>query len=160
MTVFIDLSAIYRKLNILILGSYSPENKPVLDNLAIFLRERGFPHANLANELINEPKNVSEGLKNINNLSQIEELMKKSDFNIFILFPEKNDSTIVELTKFVGFSEYDKKREKTLLLLPNDYDASMVIDLIGQKTINCHRYIDNIAEIQQRCLVFIKTNLT
>jgi hypothetical protein len=125
-----------------------------LDELVDIIREKGFENTNLVEELIEIPKNQKSGFL----LTEIEKEMHDSDFNIFILFPKENNSVIVELTSFVKSKDFEKKQDRFLLCLPYDYNASMVIDLIGQKKLNVF-YYNEAVEIQQKCFVFIKSNL-
>ena len=84
--------------------------------------------------------------------------MEKFDFNIFIVFPEHNNSVIVELSSYVKSELYNIKREKSVVLLPFEYGYAMVEGLIFQKKINTFRY-NNEVEIKQYCYTFLKTNL-
>jgi len=140
---------------ILIFGSYHKDNEPILVKLICSLKKRGFKKTRLA----------KHPFKNINGLSfeekmgiaftKIENKMKKADFNIFIFFDKENDSTLVELTAFVKSPHFSDKKKNTLLILPNDYNASMLIGLIGQNRLNIFRY-NNEYMIYQYCYVFIK----
>ena len=142
---------------ILIFGSYHKDNEPILVKLILSLKKRGFKKTRLA-------KYPS---KNINGLTfeekmgivftKIEKKMKKADFNIFILFDKENESTLVELTAFVKSPHFSDKKNKTLLILPKNYNVSMLIGLIGQNKLNIFRY-NNDYMIYHYCYGFIKRN--
>jgi len=158
MSIFIDPSTSYHKFKILVFGSYHPSYKARLDELVEIIRKKGFKQTNLVEELNNSQKksHTEEGKRSL--ISDIEKEMKNSDFNIFVLFPNENDSVIGEFTWLVRSEFYEEKQEKVLLLMPFDYDHSVVLDIIEHKRVNSYRY-NNEIDMQQKCIVFIKTNL-
>ncbi|MHA1291911.1 MAG: hypothetical protein ACTSQJ_04485 [Promethearchaeota archaeon] len=159
MSLFIEINKIYYKVKILILGSYHPKYKPILNNLVEFIRGKGFKNANLAEELIKISKKKLGEERRGSLITEIEREMKYSDFNIFVLFPNKNNSVIGELTWLIRAEFYENKQKKVLVLMPFDYNYTIVLDIIEKnKKVNCFRYSNEI-ELQQKCFVFIKTNL-
>lgn len=114
MSHFLENQIKYPKISVLILGSYLPKNLAHLYELKAYLKEKGFKNTKLANDLVNN----SNGNQSI--LSEIKELMFKTDFNIFVLFSNRNDpsyngeneSTIVELDLLIHSDYYSEKKKK------------------------------------------------
>lgn len=158
MSIFIDPSKIYQRFKILVFGSYHPNYIAILDRLVENIRKVGFKQTNLVKELTNSQKKSYTEESKRSLISDIEKEMKNSDFNIFLLFPDENDSVIGEFTWLVRSAFYEEKQEKVLLLMPFDYDHTVVVDIIEHKKVNCYRYNSEI-DMQQKCIVFIKTNL-
>ncbi len=158
MASLINTSYINERIKILIFGSYHPKNKPILDNLVTFLKEKGFRNTSLAQiPIYDSIKNTYEE-KMATVLTKIEEKMIDAHFNLFILFEEENESTLIELTCLVKSEYYSEKKETLLVVLPRNFNVSMLAGLIGQKRVNVFRY-DYKFEIFKYCLVFIKRNL-
>ncbi len=126
-----------------------------LIKLICSLRKRGLKKTKLAKHPFKNTDGLSFEEKMSIAFSKIEKKMLKADFNIIIIFPNENDSTLVELTSFVKSPHFSDKNNKTLLILPKEYNASMLIGLIGQNRLNVFRY-SNEHMIYQYCYVFIK----
>ena len=158
MPLFVDISKLISKVKILVYGSYHPDNLPILVNLVSFLKEKGFINTFLAKELIKIPQELKSENKNAFIYNEIKKKMLETDFNIFILFYNKNDSVIVELSSLVDSENFEEKYEKTLVNLPFDYDYTIVKGLISEYKLNIFRY-NNEFELEQFCFSFIKRNL-
>lgn len=146
-----------KPLKILIFGSYHKNYESILVKLVCYLRRKGFKKTGLAKHPFKNTIGLSYEEKMSLAFSKIEKKMLNADFNIFIFFPNENDSTLVELTSLVKSSRFSDKKNKTLVILPKNYNASMLIGLIGQNKINIFRY-SNEYMIFQYCYVFIKRN--
>jgi len=158
MSIFINPRKFFGKYSILVLGSYYPEYKAQLEDLIEFLRNEGFENTKLAEELIEFPENLQSDERKIYLISKIEKEMEKSDFNVFVLFPKKNDSVIAELMLLIHKEYYREKKGGVILFTPSDYSHIIVEGLIIRDGINHFSYSNDI-EMKQKCLVFIKTNL-
>jgi hypothetical protein len=149
---------IKEKVKIIVYGSYHPTNKPILDSLVKYLKDKGFQDTKLALDLITIPeKGLSEDYEAII-LTQIEELMNEVDFNIFVLFPKENNSTLIELTSLIKSDMFSTKKDKTLVILNRNYNVSMLLGLLKRDEINTFRY-DSAFEICRKAYIFIRQNL-
>lgn len=157
----------FRRLNIdqiqseiLVLGSYHPINKPIVDNLVKFLKERGFLNTFLASEVIPEPSEeiLKEKDRNAYIYTEMVKLMDNSDFNIFILFPEKNDSVVTELTSLIHSNNFEEKSDKIIVYIPYDYNYTISMGIMSENRLNIYVYNDE-SEIYQHCLTFIYRNI-
>ncbi|MHA1793042.1 MAG: hypothetical protein ACTSVI_10390 [Promethearchaeota archaeon] len=158
MNYFTNISTKFKDVSILILGSYRPDNIEILQNLRNFLKKKGFENARLANDVEKNIQGDSYGEKMGAILAKIVDIMLMSEFNIFVIFDEANDSTLIELGEFVSSNEFLNKKSKTLVFLPRHYDKSMLVGYIHNKKINVHQY-DFGSDILQFCLTFITNNL-
>jgi len=145
-------------LRILVFGSYHKDNEPTLLKLINYLRKKGFKKTTFAKHLFKDIEGLSYEEKMGIALNKIEKKMLKTDFNIFVFFSIANDSTIVELTSLVKSVHFSEKKSKTLVILPREYNASMLVGLIGQNRLNIFRY-NNKNMIYQYCYSFIKRNI-
>jgi len=171
MTIFRRRESLSSNIKILLLGSYLVRNLIVLENLKNYLRERGFLKTYIAKDLIEESiiSSLSSRAKSIYN--KIEELMVKFDFNIFILFSNRNrknerfletynrenESTIIELSSLVNSEVFEEKTKRTLVFLPKGYNPTMVKGFISQKKLNIFEY-ENEHQIFQKTFVFVRQN--
>ncbi len=141
----------------MILGSYNNENEQILIKLKCFLKGKGFKNTQLAKHPFEKTNGLSYEEKMCIALNKIEKKMLEADFNIFVFFPSENDSTLVELTSLVKSAQFSDKKEKTLVILHKNYNASMLMGLIGQNKIIVFRY-NNEYMIYQYSYGFIKRN--
>lgn len=160
MPEFKSLNINYTHTEILVLGSYHPENKPVVDELVSILREKGFLNVFLANEVVQEPSEdiLREKDRNAYIYTEMVNLMKNSDFNIFLLFPEKNNSVVAELSSLIHSEYYEKKFNKIIVYIPYDYNYTVSKGLISENKLNVYTYNDE-NEIYQHCVNFINRNM-
>ncbi len=167
MNNFIDISQIFKEIKILILGSYLPKNLKILEGLKQFLRRKGFENTYLGKDL--KESDLSVSIKNKSNLyKRIESAIREFDFNLFIFFhninsnkikyKKENESTIIELSSLLHFEDYKNKENRTLVLLPKDYNSTMLLELIEEKRVNVFNY-ENLQQIYPRCFIFIKQNI-
>ncbi|MFX1296285.1 MAG: hypothetical protein ACFFD2_15720 [Promethearchaeota archaeon] len=145
-----------RECKILILGSYHSKNFPVLENLKQHLIDHDFENVFIANDIVNIPENGTYNEKMAKILSEIEDLMREFDFNIFIFFDKSNNSTLAEFAVFLR-EFFKEKKETTLVILPRNYDISMVIGLLTKEKIKIFRY-DFDFDIYKYCTRFIIQN--
>lgn len=145
-------------IKVLILGSYHPDFLPILTTLQQSLNESGVMNAFLARDVISMMNLDEHGDIMAYVLTEVENQMNAADFNLFIFFPSRNDSTAVELTTFVKSVSYKQKMEKTLVFLPRSADLSMISGLISREKVNCFRY-DTDFDIYSYAILFIKRNL-
>jgi len=138
---------------ILILGSYHPDYYQLLEDLVQYLRQSQFSKVFLAKDLI-DFSNLGIKSKLDYIYSSIEGLMEEFDYNIFILFDSKNDSVIAELTTFVKSKSFNEKRDKSIILLPKNYNFTIVLGLLDQNEVRVYRYFE-ITEIFDYCKKFI-----
>lgn len=160
MPEFKSLSINQIQTKVLVLGSYHPDNKPVVDGLVKFLREKGFVNTFLANEVIHEPSEdlLKEKDRNAYIYTEMVKLMRNSDFNIFVLFLEKNNSVIAELSSLIHSQYFEEKSNKLIVYIPYNYNYTVSRGLISEKKLNVYIYNDE-NEIYQHCLVFIHRNI-
>ncbi|MHA1650141.1 MAG: hypothetical protein ACTSYB_08100 [Candidatus Helarchaeota archaeon] len=147
----------YKEVKVLILGSYSPKNYLILQRLKQHLIDQNFKNIFIANDIVKIPEHGSYEEKMASVLSEIEKLMQKFDFNIFILFEESNNSTITELGTFIHKNYFKEKKETTLVVLPRNYNISMVVGLLFHERIKIFRY-DCDFDIYEYCTRFIIQN--
>ena len=145
---------------ILVLGSYHPINKPIVDRLVKFLRKKGFLNTFLANEVIPEPSEdvLKEKDRSAYIYTEMVKLMENSDFNIVVLFPEKNDSVVAELSSLIHSDYFEEKSNKLMVYIPYNYNYTVSRGLISEKKLNVYIYNDE-NEIYQHCLIFIHRNI-
>ncbi len=158
MTKFIDISTFYDKIYVLVFGSYHPKNKPYLENLIEKLRNEGFIHTFLANEIIKIPEDTPIEEREIYVLNEINKEMQKADFNIFIFFSNNDVSASIELSNLIHSNYFLEKKATSLVLLSRNVDAFMLKALLKKhelKVFYFHYYI----EIYQKIIIFIKQNL-
>ncbi len=158
MNIFTNPKDLFKNRRIVIFGSYHPNNKPVLDRLVTYLRQRGFQQTKLAIDIIKIPEKIEEETYEASILSEIEEIMHTVDFNLFILFPNNNNSTLIELTSLIKSLEFPVLREKTLVIINRNYNVSMLKGLLEKDKVYTFFY-DNEVEICQKSYVFIKQNI-
>ena len=160
MSEFKSLNINHIQTEILVLGSYHPINKPVVDRLVKHLREKGFVSTFLANEVIHEPSEdvLKEKDRNAYIYTEMVKLMKNSDFNIFVLFPEKNNSIIAELSSLIHSKYFEEKSNKLIVYIPYNYNYTVSRGLMSEKRLNVYIYNDE-NEIYQHCLIFIHRNI-
>jgi hypothetical protein len=158
MSFFIDLKNLYPKIKILILGAYNYEYKPILDRLVNILRDKGFKQTYLTSQIIKEPKVNSEVDREAYIYEEIENIMLDFDFNIFIIFPNKNNSVIAELTSFTKSKEFKEKSNRVIVYHPHDYYYTIVKGLIIKNKLVTFAYL-YYEQIYQHCFYFIKRNL-
>jgi hypothetical protein len=174
MSIFRTRETLFSIVKILILGSYLNQNLIILNDLKKYLRERGFHKTYLAKDLIKGSliSSLSSRAKSRSIYNQIKELMLRFDFNIFILFSNRNrknerileiynrenESTIIELSSLVNSEIFEEKTKRTLVFLPKGYNPTMVEGFISQKKLNIFEY-ENEYEIFQKTFVFIKQNI-
>ena len=148
-----------KKYKILILGSYHPQNYLYLNELCTFLKKKGFLNTFLARELV-KTKHISEFDHNIPKMefifTEIEKLMNKADFLLFVFFEDYNESVIVELTSVLKTKNF--KDNQTVALIPNNYNISMLEGLISQQKLNVFRYY-SFSEILEYSKNFILRNI-
>ena len=157
MTFFRDISHILRKQNIFLLGSYNPNNIENLRIIKIGLIENGIINTYLA--LDKENLLSTEELKNeIKFLRKVRNLLKSSDFNIFILFQEGNDSVIGELGEYIKQGAFKSKLDRTLICLPRYYSPTIILGIIGEYELPTFEY-DDIDDIIQYSINYIKRNM-
>ena len=153
MRFFREISHIYPKIKILILGPYIYEKK--LGQLVQFLKQKGFSNTYLAKERTT-PINKTNNTKNIYN--EVIELMENSDFNVFYLFDNSNDSVIVELTKLISDKNFRDREYRIYILAPFNYNYTMVDGMISDSKIICFNYQDE-SQVYQATLNFIRRNI-
>ena len=144
----------YKKVKVLIFGSYHSNNYPILKITKKYLINEGFENVSIANDIVDIPEQGSYEEKMAQVLSEIEDLMEKFNFNIFIFFNNSNASTIAELGLFIQKDYFKAKKETTLVILPRNFNASMVVGLLSKEKINIFRY-DYDFEIHYYCSRFI-----
>jgi len=150
MTLFIDISK-KKESKILILGSYHPKNIRVINELKAELNQKGFANVIIAKDII--PNN--QNLKII--YSEVEKLMFSSDYNLFIFSLSHNQSLIVELTTFLKSPQFVEKKDRAVVLIPQNFNISMLQGLLEQQELNVFSYFD-ICEIVEYCRRFILLN--
>ena len=145
-----------KKAQILILGSYFPNKIDFLGEIKIGLREEGFSNTFLAKDLINPPNDENIEI-NSYFYSRVEDLMLNFDYNIFILFEENNDSVLIEFATFLKSPKYSLKKDRCIVIFPNNYNISMLLGIIEQQEVKTFRYRDRF-EILEYCKRFILLN--
>ncbi len=158
MSTFFNPLALFKVRKVIVFGSYHPNNKPTLDYLVNYLKERGFQNTKLAIDIINVHNSKKTAELEAYILSEIEKLMQEVDYNIFVFFPSENNSTLIELTSLIKSPAFEMKREKTLVCLERNYNVSMLTGLIQKGKIYTFFY-DNIIELCQRAFIFLKQNI-
>lgn len=158
MNLFTNLKDIFKNYRIVIFGSYHPNNKPVLDRLVNYLKQRGFQQSKLAIDLIKIPDKLEDVAYEAYILSEIEKIMHEVDYNLFIFFPNDNNSTLIELTSLIKSLEFPTLRERTLVIINRNYNVSMLKGLLEKDKVYTFFY-DNEIEICQKSYVFIKQNI-
>ncbi|MHA1799614.1 MAG: hypothetical protein ACTSVY_14295 [Candidatus Helarchaeota archaeon] len=91
-------------------------------------------------------------------VSQIEQKIIGADFNLFVLFNNENDSTIAELTFLIKSEEFRTKKNTTLVCIPHDYDAFIIVSLLEEYELPVFRYLSDI-QIFQKCYTFLLQNM-
>ena len=145
-----------KKAQILILGSYFPNKIDFLNEIQIGLIKQGFTNTYLAKDLINPPKDANIKT-NRYFYSRVEDLMLNFDYNIFILFENNNDSVLIELATFLKSPKYSVKKDKCIVIFPNNYNISMLLGILEQQEVKIFRYCDRF-EILEYCKRFILLN--
>lgn len=158
MNLFTNPKDIFKNYRIVIFGSYHPNNKPVLDRLVNYLKQRGFQQSKLAIDLIKIPDKLEDVAYEAYILSEIEKIMHEVDYNLFIFFPNDNNSTLIELTSLIKSLEFPTLRERTLVIINRNYNVSMLKGLLEKDKVYTFFY-DNEIEICQKSYVFIKQNI-
>ncbi len=158
MNLFTNPKDIFKNYRIVIFGSYHPDNKPVLDRLVNYLKQRGFQQSKLAVDIIKIPDKLEDVAYEVYILSEIEKIMHEVDYNLFIFFPNDNNSTLIELTSLIKSLEFSTLRERTLVIINRNYNVSMLKGLLKKDKVYTFFY-DNEIEICQKSYVFIKQNI-
>ncbi len=149
----------FRKIRILLLGSFYPRHFLVLNELKASLISKGFKSTNIASDLVEIPSDMTSDEKNAHILLKIKDLMIESDFNIFIFFSEgKNESTIVELTVLVESDYLREKLLKILIFFPRHYSSTMLEGLISLKKLKVY-YYETESEIHQISFRYLKRTI-
>jgi hypothetical protein len=143
---------------ILIFGSYHPAHLPHLEFLENYLKESNFKNTFLVKSIIDLTKPHQTTTQDYI-FSSFERIMDKYDYYLFILFESKNDSVIAELTTFIKSRVYNKKKGQTIVLIPYEYDFTMVIGLFDKmklKFFGINLYLKFLITVR---IIFSITNL-
>lgn len=167
MDYFYDISALLKKVKILILGSYIPQNFKLLEALKIFLIKKGFENTKLGRDIIEVPSGTIFDANLAYIYEKVKEAMLESDFNIFVFFSpidqtkisysNINESTSVELTSLVESTTDNKINSRLIIFFPNGYYSAMVQGLTISKKLFIFEY-NNSYQIFMKAYTFVKQN--
>lgn len=157
MTFFSDYREILQKQKVFILGSFKVVHFEKLQIIKKGLIEKGITDTYIATDKEMEPTHEYLN-KSISTLHKVRDLFNNSDFNIFILFEDNNDSVIGELGEFIKKENFGSKLKKTLICVPRNYSPTIILGIIGEYKIIKFEY-DYEIDIIQYCYIFIKRNL-
>lgn len=155
-----------KKIKILLLGSYQMPHFNLLERLKQFLKNNNLENTFLARDLVETPEE-EDTFENLGFIEQkIEEIMKRFDFNIFLLYDERisekttyhtNESTITELTSLIHSNEFQNNMKQVLVCYPTHYYSSMLFGKIYSKKVNVFEY-ENEIQLFRNVFIYIKQN--